>query len=61
MISSAHAAHFIPPSESPAGAIALSVILAAVVGIFLAYMVVKRMRRRSARDGSEGDDGSYGL
>ena len=57
MISPAYAAHFVPASESPAEAIALSVILAIAVGAFLAYLGLKKWRRRSGRDGSDGSVG----
>ena len=54
MISQALAAHFVPASESPAEAIALSVILGAAVVLFLAYLGLKRWRRRSRRDDGDG-------
>ena len=50
MISPAYAAHFVPASESPAEAIALSVILAGGIGLFVVYLLYKRWRRRRAAD-----------
>ncbi len=50
MISTAYAAHFVPGSESSAEALALSVILASGVTLFLLYLGYKRWRRRRSVD-----------
>ncbi len=48
LVAPAEAAHFVPASESPAEAVALSVILAIAAVAFLAYWSMKRWRRRRA-------------
>jgi hypothetical protein len=54
LISPASAAHFVPPSESSGGAVALSIILAAAIVLFLVYMGQKKWRSRVPR--RDGDD-----
>ncbi len=55
LISSARAAHFAPASESSGGAIALSIILAVGIAIFLANMAYKKWRARKP-SGDDGDE-----
>ncbi len=54
LISPAWAAHFTPPSESRGGGIALLIILAVVIVLFIGYLGQKKWRRRKLiprRDG----------
>ncbi len=59
MISPVLAAHFVPPSESAGGGIALAIILGAVIAFFLVYRILKRRRRPEieGEEGIQGDDG----
>ena len=54
LISPAWAAHFTPRSESRGGGIALLIILAVVIVLFIGYLGQKKWRRRKLiprRDG----------
>ncbi len=54
LISPAMAAHFMPPSESRGGGIALLIILAVIIVLFLGYLGRNKWRRRKLEpDGGE--------
>jgi hypothetical protein len=53
LISPALAAHFTPPSESAGGGVALAIIIAGVIALFLVYRGHKKWRKRKL----EGDGG----
>jgi membrane protein implicated in regulation of membrane protease activity len=55
LISPAVAAHFTPASEGGGGAIALSIILAVGIALFLVYLGQKRWRRRKPRRDGNGE------
>ena len=54
LISPALAAHFAPASESSGGAIALSIILAAVVAYLLFRLGLKKWRGRKQKNPESG-------
>lgn len=55
LISPASAAHFMPPSESGAGGIALAIILAGVIVFFVVYRSFKKRRNRKLQRNDGGE------
>jgi len=55
LISQASAAHFMPPSESAGGGIALAIILGGLIALYLVYRGRKKWRANKAQRESSED------